>query len=564
MEKHIITYHESTNPSPSNNISAGYGLGQKWFNNISGVEYQHKSDGVWVGDDNYITTGQTGNYLLLSGGTLTGSLTGTEFIKSGGTSSQFLKADGSVDSSNYSIGPMESITNNIPLFGDTSGSTLIDSGINLDNFTKSSISVIYTGLTSLINNSQLIPGQTYLLADYRTTYIQPISGIKMGGIGDVNENVVEPLLLAASSVNTLNPICSSALFPQDQIYYNVVNDTSVVPGCTTGYIYRRIDTQKKNDIGFDYRNVKYRRWQIEVIINDSTGINGTYGIGSVVNKTGTAEIYLKISNTQGLFSDMSSWRLFEWDNLSYTSYSNYEWKLDWVHFIIPVNSNFMDYYIFSTEPTIYGIFSNDYSRNTINTDFYCNSILFGSGYENKIGSGFYCNTINFIFSSNNISNNFSYNSIGSSFRYNTIGDGFSFNTISNEFDYNNIIRSFFYNVIGAKFEYNMISGTFSFNIIGYRFRWCQVKSQFNTCKTYVNFEYNNINNHIFNVDFMALIELYNKEYSHEISRTATRVVIEWIDDFGDTNIISSDSDGIFYENIYDYGGGRDPIGIENL
>jgi len=428
---------------------------------------------------------------------------------------------------------------------------------NTDEFIGVHIPVTYSQLTTLITNSQLIIGQNYLLTDYVTTYTQPISNVSLSGSA-------EPLLLTATSTNALNPICSSALFPQDQIYYNVVNDTFVVPGCTKGYIYRRIDTQKKNDIGFDYRQVKYRRWQIEVTINDPTGIDGIYEVGSVVNKTGTAEIYLKISNTQGLFSDMSSWRLFEWDNLSYTSYSNYEWKLDWVHFIIPVNSNFMDYYIFSTEPTIYGIFTNDYGENTINTDFYCNSVLFGGGYINKIGSGFYCNTINFTFSSNNISNNFSYNSIGSSFMYNTIGDGFGFNTISNEFEYNNIIRSFFYNVIGAKFEYNMISGTFSFNIIGYRFRWCQVKTQFNTCKTYVNFEYNNINNHIFNVDFMVLTELYNKEYSHEISRTATRVVIEWIDDFGDTNIISSDSDGIFYENIYNYGGGRDPIGIENL
>lgn len=46
----------------------------------------------------------THNYLALTGGTLTGSLTATSLIKLGGTSSQFLKADGSVDSSSYITG----------------------------------------------------------------------------------------------------------------------------------------------------------------------------------------------------------------------------------------------------------------------------------------------------------------------------------------------------------------------------------------------------------------------------------------------------------------------------
>lgn len=43
----------------------------------------------------------TSRYLPLTGGTLTGNLTAPSFIKTGGTSSQFLKADGSVDSNAY-------------------------------------------------------------------------------------------------------------------------------------------------------------------------------------------------------------------------------------------------------------------------------------------------------------------------------------------------------------------------------------------------------------------------------------------------------------------------------
>lgn len=55
----------------------------------------------------------THNYLALTGGTLTGSLTATSLIKSGGTSSQFLKADGSVDSSSYITGISSFVQNNL-------------------------------------------------------------------------------------------------------------------------------------------------------------------------------------------------------------------------------------------------------------------------------------------------------------------------------------------------------------------------------------------------------------------------------------------------------------------
>ena len=71
MEKHIITYYESTNPTTSNNIASGYGLGQHWFNYITGVGYIHKSDGVWAlnADSSLLL-----NYLPLSGGALSGNL----------------------------------------------------------------------------------------------------------------------------------------------------------------------------------------------------------------------------------------------------------------------------------------------------------------------------------------------------------------------------------------------------------------------------------------------------------------------------------------------------------
>jgi len=48
MEKHIITYFEDTSPTAGNDVSAGYNIGQHWFNSATGIEYIHKSSGVWI------------------------------------------------------------------------------------------------------------------------------------------------------------------------------------------------------------------------------------------------------------------------------------------------------------------------------------------------------------------------------------------------------------------------------------------------------------------------------------------------------------------------------------
>lgn len=58
-----------------------------------------KASGTTISYDNstYLTTANAAStYLALTGGTLTGSITATSFVKTGGTSTQYLKADGSV------------------------------------------------------------------------------------------------------------------------------------------------------------------------------------------------------------------------------------------------------------------------------------------------------------------------------------------------------------------------------------------------------------------------------------------------------------------------------------
>jgi len=75
MEKYILTYYDVVNPTTGNTVSNGYALGQHWFNSTTGIEYIHKSSGNWKSAESI--------FLPLSGGTLTGSLSGTTFYGSG-------------------------------------------------------------------------------------------------------------------------------------------------------------------------------------------------------------------------------------------------------------------------------------------------------------------------------------------------------------------------------------------------------------------------------------------------------------------------------------------------
>lgn len=66
--------------------------------------------------------GVSGDYLPLTGGTVSGTITANSFIKSEGTSSQFLKADGSVDSTTYAAS--SALASYLPLAGGTLTGTL--------------------------------------------------------------------------------------------------------------------------------------------------------------------------------------------------------------------------------------------------------------------------------------------------------------------------------------------------------------------------------------------------------------------------------------------------------
>ena len=150
------------------------------------------------------------------------------------------------------------------------------------------IEVTYSELLNLKNTSSLVKGQNYLLTDYMTTYKQPIT--------DVNKNsgVIEPLIITATDVNKLHNQCKSTLYPQDIVYYEITGDIGNgrgTEGFTKGKIYRRIDTQRNNDIGTDWRHVKYDRNGVDKLLfknynNCNNNVIKTYFLFDNVADTG--------------------------------------------------------------------------------------------------------------------------------------------------------------------------------------------------------------------------------------------------------------------------------------
>jgi hypothetical protein len=164
------------NTTGSSNIALGYNAGS----HITGGVTQNTTSGtsIYIGRDtrananggaNEIvignaTTGNGSNTVTIGNSAITanyftGSINGGSFIKSGGTSSQFLKADGSVDSTTYQTALTNPITgtgttNTIPKFTSASAignSNITDSGtlITLGSNTTISSGGLGIGTTSL-------------------------------------------------------------------------------------------------------------------------------------------------------------------------------------------------------------------------------------------------------------------------------------------------------------------------------------------------------------------------------------------------------------------------------
>jgi len=371
------------------------------------------------------------------------------------------------------------------------------------------------------NPGGLIPGQQYLLTDFKTTY-----NIFDGGDCSIIEAAIaddyEPLIITAISTNEIDYTVTSVIYPNDKIYYSptLLNDGDIGFGDGAGtpvanfkgQIYYRKDTIQNVETHYDFRNVKFRRWAVDAVAYD----DGTAYVARNVCKSTDGKIYKCVTATTGEGDptvNTADWTLW----LDITADAFVSWTADKTLFNIgAITTNnliinnttagvdyddfytFGDYYnrvknvsigmidlefsigelfyatqlnniVFKTIDNYDTCFSNKISsnnwNNTIGNRFNNNTIGYNF-YNNTIENGFYNNTIENYFRTNTIGNDFNSNTIGNDFNNNTIGNRFYNNTIGNNFYSNTIGHYVNYNTIGDKFYSNTIGHNFYNNTIG--------------------------------------------------------------------------------------------------
>jgi hypothetical protein len=121
----------------------------------------------------------------------------------------------------------------------------------------------YSELITLINSNGLIIGQHYKITDYKTIYMQPVTGLIMEG----NE---EPIIVEAISENTISPLAYSESYPNHIIYYdinkNVVLSSEELEG----------EWNKGGDSGYDLTisNVTQNSFVVNAVVYpNSAGFN---------------------------------------------------------------------------------------------------------------------------------------------------------------------------------------------------------------------------------------------------------------------------------------------------
>jgi hypothetical protein len=351
--------------------------------------------------------------------------------------------------------------------------------------------VTYSELVALVGASTLVPGRTYLLTDYETVYEQPES------LETISSGIVEPLYLTAVDVNKLNKVCKSELYPEDIVYYEItgdINDEKGTEGFTKGKIYRRIDTIHNNDIGTDWRHVKYRRWAHNV--NNPWTLGNNYVVGDIVNIVTYNLILICISddnNSQSVFSD-NHWFQYPALNGEYASITpSGTTHTTFISGSITIPSDpldFQDSIMFTNLSTMN---VEDFGNNSIETYHLSNNIIKSYYfYENKIGgrfeynyiiSGFYANDITY-YCRENIIKEFYHNKIDIAMSRNIICDYFHNNSISGYDMYANIFVDVFRDNITASLQENYFL-SFQDNTITTSFRYNKLISYWhgNTCTT---------------------------------------------------------------------------------
>ena len=155
--------------------------------------------------------------------------------------------------------------------------------------------VTYSELVGLIDDSELVPGQHYKITDYRTCYDQPLHDVN-GGFSGANykQADVDPIIVLATSANTLAADAYQPSYPNDKIKYDWTwNETEITSSSALGRITERID-EWNNRTDYDHRVILFKRWRT-YYYNTSNPEDGLVTINGGTTVTGNGTFFTNLT-----------------------------------------------------------------------------------------------------------------------------------------------------------------------------------------------------------------------------------------------------------------------------
>ena len=351
--------------------------------------------------------------------------------------------------------------------------------------------ISYSELSASITTGSLQPGIYYKLIDYQTIHNILDYDITTG---DLNSGSIEPLFILATSTNSLASQVYSQIYPQDIIHYDwtggdnrdiaFFNGSNMPLDDLKGVITYREDTTQNVSTFYDFRNIKFRRWEVNAI---PWTASAAYTYSNLYKSTNNKIYICKYDHSGSVIlphNDSLHW--LQWlditSNTKFWSWTSNKNQL-YIGNCLPNNLTgfvshsdyltFGDYYNWVQDVEI-GLnnleFLNDngYPITRLNNIVFLTTDTLYTCYQNKIASG-YANTILTNFFNNNINDNFIGNFIGTVVSHNNIDRECAYNSIQGLSFNNTILTEFISNTIDNNSQQNYIGHLFNGNYIGNNF-----------------------------------------------------------------------------------------------
>ena len=392
---------------------------------------------------------------------------------------------------------------------------------------KSAVSITYEQLVALRDSGKLVAGQTYRITDYVTTTAADNTQ-SAGHVFDIIVTALSESVLSEEAnaiqheADTYFADCNLSAW---KVMYCLDNDTKRFAWADEengkGVIFRLID-EWRNDLPFDFKNIKFKRWAIsgishevesydtssleEAFVYNSESQPIRYGLkgenyqnGRVtfeVEEETDADYYYAFSwiDEQGVILDLSivgqTLKNNEGlivgctDNYCATQYKSSLEEGEAIEALTAVLPNNVIVNTFVYEDGLfYGCYYNTFGNycysNTFGNDCYSNTFGNDCNY-NTFGNDCNSNTFGNYCNSNTFGNGCYSNTFGNDCNSNTFGNGCNYNTFGNDCNYNTFGNYCYSNTFGNDCNYNTFGNGCNSNTFG---NYCNSNTFGNYCNS---------------------------------------------------------------------------------